>query len=78
MFRLTQNSEAASYVSDDIGVIGEAIAKGHVSGWVAKLLDLYHKVNFPVSFWRYGSAAENQPVNNKLAMSKKKSNSPTT
>jgi len=36
------------------------------------------KVNFPVSFWRYGSAAENQPVNNKLEMSKKKSNSLTT
>ena len=47
VFRLTQNSEAASYVSDDIGVIGEAIAKGHVSGWVAKLLDLYHKGEFP-------------------------------
>lgn len=47
VFRLTQNSEAASYVSDDIGMIGEAIAKGHVSEWVARLLDLYRKGEFP-------------------------------
>ena len=47
MLRLTQNSEAASYVSEDIGMIGEVIAKGYVSEWVAKLFDSYRKGKFP-------------------------------
>ncbi|WP_062387637.1 hypothetical protein [Pseudomonas abietaniphila] len=47
VFRITGNSEAAGYVSDDIGLIGEAVAKGELAGWVEDLLQSYRNGKFP-------------------------------
>lgn len=47
VFRLTENSEVAGYVSDDFGLIGEAAAKGCLKGWVEWLYGVYKSRNFP-------------------------------
>lgn len=47
VLRITGNSEAAGYVSDDVGLIGEAVAKGELAGWVEGLLQSYRDGNFP-------------------------------
>lgn len=47
VFRITGNSEAAGYVSDDIGLIGEAVAKGELAGWIKDLLESYRNGRFP-------------------------------
>lgn len=47
VFRLTENSEVASYVSDDFGLIGEAVAKGCFTGWIEWLYEVYSSRKFP-------------------------------
>ncbi|MFP3847637.1 hypothetical protein [Pseudomonas sp. W5-01] len=47
VFRLTSNAEAAGYVSDDFGLIGEAVSKGCLSEWIEWLLKVYRSGKFP-------------------------------
>jgi hypothetical protein len=47
VYRLTENSEVAGYVSDDFGLIGEAVAKGCFTGWIEWLYEVYKSRNFP-------------------------------
>lgn len=47
VFRLTCNAEAAGYVSDDFGLIGEAVAKDCLSEWIEWLLKVYRSGKFP-------------------------------
>lgn len=47
VFRLTSNADAAGYVSDDFGLIGEAASKGCFSEWIEWLLKVYKSGKFP-------------------------------
>jgi hypothetical protein len=47
VFGILQNAEVAGYISDDIGLIAEAISKGAVSEWVEGLLLSYQAGKFP-------------------------------
>jgi hypothetical protein len=47
VFRLTSNAEAAGYVSDDFGLIGEALAKDCHNDWIEWLLKVYRSGRFP-------------------------------
>lgn len=47
VFRLTSNADAAWYVSDDFGLIGEAVSKGCLSEWIEWLLKVYRSGKFP-------------------------------
>lgn len=47
VFRLTSNADAAGYVSDDFGLIGEAVSKGCLSEWIEWLLKVYRSGKFP-------------------------------
>ncbi|KPM61345.1 hypothetical protein CXG50_07430 [Pseudomonas plecoglossicida] len=47
MFRLTADAEIAGYISDDIGLLAEALAKGHLTTWCEKLLASYQSGHFP-------------------------------
>lgn len=47
VFRLTFNADAAGYVSDDFGLIGEAVSKGCLSEWIDWLLKVYRSGKFP-------------------------------
>lgn len=46
-FRVTEDPEIAAYVSDDIGLIAEALAKSHVTPWCEKMLASYHAGHIP-------------------------------
>jgi hypothetical protein len=47
VFRLTSDAEAAGYVSDDFGLIGEAVAKDCHNEWTEWLLKVYRSGRFP-------------------------------
>lgn len=47
VFRLTSNADAAGYVSDDFGLIDEAVSKGCFSEWIEWLLKVYRSGKFP-------------------------------
>ncbi len=47
VFRLTSDAEAAGYVSDDFGLIGEAVAKDCHNEWIEWLLKVYRSGRFP-------------------------------
>ena len=47
MFQLTENAEAAAYVSDDIGLIADALAKALMSTCCDQLLASYTAGRFP-------------------------------
>jgi hypothetical protein len=47
VFQLTSNAEAAGYVSDDFGLIGEAMAKDCHNEWIEWLLEVYRSGRFP-------------------------------
>ncbi|WP_263263970.1 hypothetical protein [Pseudomonas sp. RIT-PI-S] len=47
VFRITKNSEVSSYASDDIDLIGQAIAKNEITCWVLGLFDAYRSGVFP-------------------------------
>lgn len=47
VFRLTSNAEAAGYVSDDFGLIVEAVAKDCNNEWIEGLLKVYRSGGFP-------------------------------
>lgn len=46
-FRLTQNSELASYVSDDLGLIAKAFDSKLANAFVSRLWSSYFKGQFP-------------------------------
>jgi hypothetical protein len=47
VFSLAHNSEVASYISDDIGLVADAVSKTTLSGWVSKLFEVYLSGEFP-------------------------------
>ncbi|MCF5200322.1 hypothetical protein [Pseudomonas syringae] len=47
VMRITNNSEAAGYVSDDIGLLAEAFSKKSMTTWLNDLLSSYLSGNFP-------------------------------
>lgn len=47
MFQLTKNAEVAAYVSDDIGLIADALAKAMISTYCDQLLASYKAGRFP-------------------------------
>ncbi|TDL49231.1 hypothetical protein E2R60_24745 [Paenibacillus dendritiformis] len=49
VFALTQNPDLASYVSDDFGLIGEAVRKNTVTPWIRRLIHDYMEGTFPTS-----------------------------
>ncbi|MGG4394174.1 hypothetical protein ABEX25_07645 [Paenibacillus thiaminolyticus] len=49
VFALTQNPDLASYVSDDFGLIGEAVQKNTVTPWIRGLIHDYMEGTFPTS-----------------------------
>lgn len=46
-FRVTNSSEAAGYVSDDIGLLAEALSKNKFTAWSVSLLNSYLSGKFP-------------------------------
>ncbi|KWS18014.1 hypothetical protein ABNM12_11810 [Pseudomonas syringae] len=47
VMRITNNSEAAGYISDDIGLLAEAFSKKSMTTWLNDLLSAYLSGNFP-------------------------------
>jgi hypothetical protein len=47
VYYLTNSSEVAGCISDDFGLVADAVCKYKVSGWVADLLDTYISGRFP-------------------------------
>ncbi|KIY37551.1 hypothetical protein TZ03_27270 [Pseudomonas sp. 10-1B] len=47
IYALTHNSDAAGYISDDIGLAAESISKSFDNEWVEELLGLYCSGVFP-------------------------------
>ncbi|KTC61679.1 hypothetical protein [Pseudomonas savastanoi] len=45
--RITKNSEAAGYISDDIGLLAEAMSKKLMTTWLNGLLNSYLSGSFP-------------------------------
>ena len=45
--RLTDRHDLASYVSDDVRLLAEAISVGHESPWLSALLERYLRGTFP-------------------------------
>ncbi|MCE5172989.1 hypothetical protein LQV63_27380 [Paenibacillus profundus] len=49
VFAITQHSELAGYVSDDFGLIGEAVQRNAFRPWVRGLMNHYIEGKFPTS-----------------------------
>ncbi|MNN62929.1 hypothetical protein D3C81_1782660 [compost metagenome] len=47
VFPLVRNSEIASYISDDIGLVADAVSKANLNGWAAELFETYLSGEFP-------------------------------
>ncbi|KPY97411.1 hypothetical protein ALO43_200195 [Pseudomonas tremae] len=47
VLRITNNSEAAGYISDDIGLLAEAFSKRRITTWLNDLLSSYLSGSFP-------------------------------
>lgn len=47
VYRLCASSEVSSYLSDDFGLIGEALATGYSDKWIAALLYAYLNESIP-------------------------------
>lgn len=47
IYALTHSSDAAGYISDDIGLVAESISKSFDIEWVDELLGLYCSGDFP-------------------------------
>jgi hypothetical protein len=47
VFKMTNNSEVAGYVSDDFGLLGEALAKSRMTNWLDEMLTSYMSGKFP-------------------------------
>ncbi|MEE4626544.1 hypothetical protein V2L00_22820 [Pseudomonas alliivorans] len=46
-FHITNNSEVAGYISDDIGLLAEALSKRKMTTWLEALLSSYLSGRFP-------------------------------
>jgi hypothetical protein len=49
VFAITQNPDLAGYVSDDFGLIGEAVQTNAVTPWIRELIKDYIEGTFPTS-----------------------------
>ena len=47
VFKITNNSEVAGYISDDFGLLGEALAKSRMTDWLYEMLKSYMSGKFP-------------------------------
>lgn len=49
VFAITQNPDLAGYVSDDFGLIGEAVQRNAMTPWIRGLIHDYMEGTFPTS-----------------------------